>query len=397
MVHFKATPLFQIRLDDDSLIMRGSKAESVGCVLRGQLVLFITEQTKFKEIRLTFQGKSKVGWVDGKYISIGKGQYHHSEEKIIFQHCWTFLPAGKQCHVLNPNNYHWDFELILPGTLPETIEGCPHGSLNYSLKAVAERNTFALNLRAKRNVTIMRSILPSSMEFTQSVTMANTWSDKIEYEFSAGAKIFSLGEKIPLTINLRSLDNDLKIREIICVFREYATYTIGQNQKTDSKEIETIIRKNPSPHEDTWNLSMEALVPNELPHCLYDSQNDVIRIRHKLRFFVTLYNQKSELNYELRASLPIIITLNNDSLYLPAYHENYFSDDDIFDPSLSRCGSPVSSNSSTFSSPCCSFDESLSIIEDMNKLPSYHSIFSHIPIPLADSLPPTYDDSMNGH
>lgn len=69
MVHFKATPLFQIRLDDDSLIMRGSKAESVGCVLRGQLVLFITEQTKFKEIRLTFQGKSKVGWVDGKYIS----------------------------------------------------------------------------------------------------------------------------------------------------------------------------------------------------------------------------------------------------------------------------------------------------------------------------------------
>jgi hypothetical protein len=67
MVHFKSTPLFQIRLDEDTLIMRGSKTESVGCVLRGQLVLVITEQTKFKEIRLTFQGKSKISWVDGIY------------------------------------------------------------------------------------------------------------------------------------------------------------------------------------------------------------------------------------------------------------------------------------------------------------------------------------------
>lgn len=296
--------------------------------------------------------------------------------------------------MLNPDNYHWDFELILPGTLPETIEGCPHGSLNYSLKAIAERNTFALNLRTKRNINIVRSILPSSIEFTQAVIMANTWSDKIEYEFSAGAKIFSLGDKISITVNLRSLDNDLRIREILCVFREYATYTIGLNQKTDTKEIKSISQQNPTPHEDTWNLSMEILVPT---HCLYDSQNDVIRVRHKLRFFVNLYNQKNEQSYELRACLPIIITLNDDSLYLPAYHENYLLDEDIFDHTLPRCGSPVSSISSTFSSPCCSFDETLSTIEDMNKLPSYHSIFSHIPTSLADSLPPTYDDSMNGH
>ena len=45
------SPLFQIRLQDDDLIMRGSQTESVGCVLRGQLVLAITEPTKFKEIK----------------------------------------------------------------------------------------------------------------------------------------------------------------------------------------------------------------------------------------------------------------------------------------------------------------------------------------------------------
>lgn len=67
MVHLTPSPLFQIRLENDSLTMHGSQSESVGCVLRGQLVLAITEPTKFKEIKLSFQGKSKVGWVDGDY------------------------------------------------------------------------------------------------------------------------------------------------------------------------------------------------------------------------------------------------------------------------------------------------------------------------------------------
>jgi hypothetical protein len=329
------------------------------------------------------------------FIGVGKGQYYHGEEKIIFQHDWTFLPAGKQCHVLNPDNYHWDFELILPGTLPETIEGCPHGTLSYSLKAIAERNTFALNLRTKRNVTIMRSILPSSMEYLQAVVMANTWGDKVDYEFSAGAKIFSLGDIIPINVYLRSIDHELKIREIICIFKEYATYSIGTSQKTDTKDIKSLTYSNFSKEDDTWNHSMEILIPDDLSHCLYDSQNDMIRVRHKLKFYVTLFNQKTEQNYELRATLPIIITINNDSLDLPAYNENYLLDN-IYENSFSRCGSSASSISSTFSSPCSSFVDSPTI-EEMCKLPSYRSISSLIPIPLADSLlPPTYDDSTRG-
>src|SRR5437764_14982906 len=106
MVHFTPSPLFQIRLQDDALIIHGSQTESVGCVLRGQLVLAITEPTKFKEIRLTFQGISKVGWI----ISTGPGQYFHDEERILYQHDWSFLSAEDQYHVLKPDNYHWDFE-----------------------------------------------------------------------------------------------------------------------------------------------------------------------------------------------------------------------------------------------------------------------------------------------
>ncbi|RIA91713.1 hypothetical protein C1645_766849 [Glomus cerebriforme] len=400
MVHFTSSPLFQIRLENDSLIMSGSKTESVGCVLRGQLVLVVTEPTKFKEINLTFQGRSKVGWVDG----VGKAQYHHSEERILFQHDWTFLPAKKQCHVLNPDNYHWDFELILPGTLPETIEGCYHGNVKYTLKATAERSTFAPNLHAQRKVTLLRSMLPSSIEFLQTSTIANTWTNKIEYDFSIGAKVFSLGDKFQVSVNLRSIEDDLKVQEILCVLKEYVTYTIGPHQKTDSKAITGVCENDLSRNVNSWCRILELQVPNDPTHCVYDSQNDTICVIHRLKFYVTLFNQKTNHTSELRASLPIIITLSNDSLNLPAYHENesdLLSDDDMFDDeylrSLSSSSSASSTFSSPFSSPCSSFDESCEI-KNMCRLPSYRSISSLIPVPLSDSLlPPTYDASISGH
>src|SRR4051794_27169404 len=169
MVHFTSTPLFQIRLQDNTLTMRGSKTESVGCVLRGQLVLVITEPTKFNEIKLTFQGKSKVKWADVT------GCYN--EERILYQHDWVFLPAKKQHHVLKPDNYHWDFELILPGTLPETVRGCQYGSVKYTLKAVAERHAFAVNLHTRRKVILLRSLLPNASEYS----FISSTTSRIEY------------------------------------------------------------------------------------------------------------------------------------------------------------------------------------------------------------------------
>ena len=69
MVHalsIKPYTIFQIRLENDALTMRGTPQESVGCVLRGQLVLALTETTKVKEIKLVFEGKSKVTWMNRK-------------------------------------------------------------------------------------------------------------------------------------------------------------------------------------------------------------------------------------------------------------------------------------------------------------------------------------------
>src|SRR3954452_6112360 len=284
MVHFTHPPLFQIRLQENTLTMRGSQTESVGCVLRGQLVLAITEPTKFNEIKLTFQGKSKVRWVNVKG--------NHNDERILHHHDWTFLQAKNKYHVLKPDNYHWDFELILPGTLPETIEGCQHGSVKYTLKAVAKRHAVAVNLYTQREVTLLRGLLPSSLEYLQSAVTINTTSN-IEYEFSTNSTAFSLGDKISIMINLRSADN-LKVQHILCKFKEYVTYTIGTVQKTDSKTIRVVNEIVCSRRADSWNHIIEIPLPNSPSHCLYDSQNDIISIKHmlKLQFTMECFNPR---------------------------------------------------------------------------------------------------------
>ncbi|RIA83235.1 hypothetical protein C1645_469656 [Glomus cerebriforme] len=370
--------------------MHGSQTESVGCVLRGQLVLAITEPTKFKEIRLFFQGNSKVGWLDGE----GIGQYYKGEEKILYQHDWIFLPGDKDYHVLKPDNYHWDFELILPGTLPETIEECKYGSIKYILKAVAERNTFALNLHTQRKVTIVRSLLPDSLEYMQTAVVTHNWRNKIQYEFSMNSKVFRLGDKIPIFLELKSIDENFKFQTISCMFKEYATYSIGAIQKTHAKVIKIVSADVNSFSRDmnSWNHFMEISIPNNLTYCLYDTQNDIIRIKHQLKFFMTFFNIVNNIHFELRTYLSIIITpascYSND-MNLPAYGENCVNTTNIEDDQIST--SPLSNFSST-----CSLVESIHEIEEMSKLPSYRSIASLIPVPLADSsLPPTYDASVN--
>jgi hypothetical protein len=298
--------------------------------------------------------------------------------------------------LLKPDNYHWDFELVLPGTLPETIEKCNHGSIRYTLKAVAERHTFAPNLHTRRKVTLIRSLLPTSLEYLQTAVVTSNLNNIFEYEVSTNSRVFCLGDTIPVKIKLSSLNENVKIQSILCIFDEHVTYTIGTNQKVDSRIIDDFNLSNFSSELYSWNRLMELSIPDNPTHCHYDSQNDTIRIDHLLKFYITLEKHNGSLHESL-AILPIIITPISPSsdVNLPAYSAD---DDDINNYDNCDSFSDNSRSNSLLSSPTLSsFDESLyETQEDMNKLPSYGSIASSIPAPLSDfSLPPTYDSSIN--
>nr|CAG8542492.1 12669_t:CDS:2 [Entrophospora candida] len=383
------SPLFQIRLEQDVLTMHGSQTESVGCFLRGQLILALTETIKVREIRLTFKGKSKISWTDDK----GPAQYHHSERRTLFQHDWIFLPAEKNYHVLKPDNYQWDFELVLPGTLPETIDVCEKNNyINYTLKAIAERHTFATNLQTRRTVKIQRCLLPTSLDLIQSVVVSNVWVDKVDYELSIESKIFSLGDKIPVSIKFTPLQESLRLKHITCALKEHVTYQIGAYSKTETKTIAMFkdidsasVLKNEENGLEVWTKSFGLPIPSSSDHCLFDSDS-FLKIKHRLRFsiaFQAFRASNKEYSAELEASMPVIITCVS-----PTSND----DNNNLSTSFSSHSFVASSNSNSPSegSPEIHHNtiDNLFDIEILNRLPPYQSIANEMPAPLTDSILP---------
>jgi hypothetical protein len=56
----------KIHVENDTLVLRGSPEESVGCVLRGCLILQVKETIKVKSITMNLTGKMKVQWSERK-------------------------------------------------------------------------------------------------------------------------------------------------------------------------------------------------------------------------------------------------------------------------------------------------------------------------------------------
>ncbi|KAF0482073.1 arrestin domain-containing protein [Gigaspora margarita] len=292
--------------------MHGTPQESAGNVLRGRLVLELCEVTKIKSIKLTFQGKSKVVWQGD---STSKFQ---SEEKTIFQHDWIFLEQ-KKYHILAPGNYNWGFELVLPGSLPETIAGCDHGSIEYKLKAIAERHSFALNLNARQKITLQRCSFLNSEDALDTV-VANTWTDRVVYDFSVDSKTLTLGDDISLSLDIKPLNQSLRVREYSCTFNECISYSVGTHKRSISKTLNSVRGDNLHWNDYLWTDSLKIKIPKSKTICHYDTDNSIIQITHELRLSIIFAVEDNRL-VELRATLPIIITLNNDDMELPPYRE----------------------------------------------------------------------------
>lgn len=58
----------KIHVENDTLVLRGSPEESVGCVLRGCVILHTRESMKAKSITLNLMGKMKVQWSERKFV-----------------------------------------------------------------------------------------------------------------------------------------------------------------------------------------------------------------------------------------------------------------------------------------------------------------------------------------
>lgn len=221
----------------------------------------------------------------------------------------TNLASAKSNHVLVQGNYEIPFSAILPGDMPESVEGLPGGSVVYKLEAVIDRGKFQKNMVAKRHVRVIRTLTTDSVELSETVAVDNTWPKKVEYSLNVPCKAIAIGSGTPISFMLVPLLKGLRLGEIKITLAELYSY-VGFLPPAHSDErivAEKIIPK-PSDDDymmDKWEVDTHLKIPPSLSKCTQDCDIQThLKVRHKLKFVIGLVNPDGHVS-ELRASLPV--------------------------------------------------------------------------------------------
>ncbi|KAI9475920.1 MAG: hypothetical protein EXX96DRAFT_575140 [Benjaminiella poitrasii] len=417
----------KIDLEDEEIILLGNASESAGKLLKGTVTLFLSEPMRVRSVTLAFTGKMKVSWSEG----IGHHQHYHKQEKEIIEHKWQFVPiidqssSKRTVFTLGAGEHKWHFDYFLPGHLPQSLEA-EGGQVVYRLKAVVERTAFIQNIVKKLPVQIIRCMMPSEFELMQSMEIHNTWAEKIAYNILLPSKVYARGQSLPVNFNIIPLAERLRVRSLTCTLKEYCTYTTTESSKTDNRIVKQLRVEDPFPNEPiltennttpiVWAKELVLEIPPLSSHLAFcDADNEMIRIRHKLKFFICLINADGHLS-ELRCSVPIIIISSfseqTEINTLPAYDQAWqtalclegppsSSAIDIPPPSEQHSGAStpmevpnsntneyINSDRPTFASPGA--EPLWWNGTDLSRVPSYRTATLHNAVPFSNSLP-SYD------
>ncbi|PGG96872.1 hypothetical protein GX51_07609 [Blastomyces parvus] len=309
---------FDIRLDEDYIVFRGNEHEAASTLLNGKLLLCLSEPLQIKYLRLHLTGMSKI------LLQGSSSRRKSSRENKFFEHTWTFRDAGKnKQETLPAGNYDFPFDIILAGSLPESIEGLRDTFITYRFKAEIGRK-YAKDMIVRKPLRIIRTLDPSALELSHAMSVENIWPNKIEYSISTPSKALIFGTSVQVDFRLIPLLKGLTIGTISTQLVENHDFVLNPNDdeaaqlshkwtKIILQDICTLdqLEKSQSLNRDADGFEFSRILnlPKSLNKCLQDADTRGIKIKHKLKFRVQLRNPDRHIS-ELRASLPVSIFIS---------------------------------------------------------------------------------------
>ena len=83
---------------------------------------------------------------------------------------WEFQSSGKRSsEVLPAGNYEYPFDMILPGSTPESVEGLDDTWIIYRMKATIGRGMLQQNSIARKQVRIIRTLDTAALELAHAM------------------------------------------------------------------------------------------------------------------------------------------------------------------------------------------------------------------------------------
>lgn len=315
---------FDIRLDNDYIIFRGGEHEAASARIAGSVVLCLTEPLAIKYFRFSLTGITRMSWQVTSTSSIS-GKRTAAKEKSFFEKSWTFRDPGKnKTEILQPDNYEFPFDLVLEGSLPESIEGLSDTWVAYRFRAEIGRK-YTKDIVVRKPLRIIRTLDSSALELSHAMSVENVWANKIEYSISTPTKAVIFGTSIQVDFRLVPLLKGLVMGKVMTQVKEeqefmldpeFGAPTYNQLQKidrvvaSDEYEIDNETDARILDEEaEGFRFSRFLELPKTLKRCLQDCNVNGIKVRHKLKFNVQLHNPDGHIS-ELRANLPITLYIS---------------------------------------------------------------------------------------
>ncbi|KAI1275494.1 arrestin [Xylaria sp. FL0933] len=317
--------LFEIRLDNEFVVFRGSEHEASGQLLKGVVVLCLKEPLKVEDVHLRLTGQCRIAWLDGRQTPSGIHNQKVDRTTAILKHNWTpFVGETTHHNTLAPGNYEWPFEIMLPGDTPESVEGLYQTGITYLFKATVSRGKLAKNLHAFKRLRIIRTLEPAALELNHAMSVENVWPNKIEYSVAIPQKAVVFGSNVPLEMRFTPLLKGLEMGNVTVKLFETQEFTVSgpgypmrmhkhdrevatwHLEVTREKHWQDVIEES---GQEGWVVNQDLPLPKRLNRCIQDCHVQGIKIRHKLKLTVALNNPDGHVS-ELRATLPVTIFIS---------------------------------------------------------------------------------------
>ncbi|GBC05262.1 hypothetical protein RclHR1_06140004 [Rhizophagus clarus] len=351
------TPLndiIQINLFDPVVIFRGSVNESVGSLLRGEIILTLDKPLKISYIECKFFGGTKIVRPNGVL-----GTINNYEERIISQNInllshptsqsTTITPSSsssllpiklfskplfsssrdkKNYYIFSSGVHKLSFETLLPGSLPESVKSYS-GSVEYKLKFKFDYITtfYSKTLSSDREVEIIR-ILSDYINYS-GIELSRNYDQIMDFELSIPKKSYSFDETIPINIKIVPLIKQFKLYSVECFLLQKTTYMENDDDTETVKcsDYNNIFNfdANYKIYETTMNFELSKCNDIFTHHSV---DTPLIRIKHELRFclFINITNRrygKSKLYVNVEINL-LSRSVKNDDVSLPKYDDISF-------------------------------------------------------------------------
>ncbi|KAL4961061.1 arrestin family protein [Aspergillus stella-maris] len=300
-----------IQLDKDFVSFEGTAHEALAAYLSGHLVLRINEPLTVKYIRLHLTGVRRVS------LPTKSGWGKTSSEEKFYSRSWEFHDACQSSPQLLPSGEcKFPFNVVLDGSLPESVEGVKEASVVY---------TFTAEIGRKHGKPIIfckpLRVIRVADTYVHEQALDETWLSKLAYRLFIPNTHVAFGTSIEMNYSFIPLLRGLKIDYIesqVLEFREFAFNGADVVSGRDPLTV-TVLSSDTFTMDDTAEDTIKGAdgyqfvrrlhLPRTLGQCLQDADMPGVRIKHKIRVVVRMSNPDGHPS-ELRLRIPMSVYLS---------------------------------------------------------------------------------------